>query len=339
MHPRKRRRIRNPAALAKNATTGLPNAIQRAAGYFGNSGAGIPACSTEGISRWPRTKTFQPWHRFRVNIRTMEAPASQRPTELCGYAVVETLAPDATYLAIGPGGRGVALKRLDPDCLYRDLLHPDVRDRLSRVRELAHNAVANLIGVGKAGADAWLIWEYLEGQTLASYAIAQVKSQQQLAALARELVLTVESLHLQGIIHGAIHARNVIIAPDASVRLTHISPLLYEDPADDAEAILETFNAILIGRNEQDSALGLLLAEAGETKMPLRMLATRLAALADARSPDYEPAAHIERRERRIRKRAVFAALVVAVAGIAIAYEVWRRAGAPGAEMLPRWLK
>src|SRR5687767_7181716 len=97
-----------------------------------------------------------------------ETSTTQRPTELCGYAVVETLAEGATYLAIGPGGRGVALKRLDPDCLHNDLLHPDVRDRLSRVRELAHAGVANLIGVGKdaGSAASWLIWEYVEGKPL-----------------------------------------------------------------------------------------------------------------------------------------------------------------------------
>src|SRR4051812_39067927 len=67
-----------------------------------------------------------------------DQPTSSQPAELCGYSVVETLAPDASYLAIGPGGRGVTLKKLDPDCLYRGLLPPEVHDRLSRVRELAH---------------------------------------------------------------------------------------------------------------------------------------------------------------------------------------------------------
>src|SRR5215213_7746608 len=93
-----------------------------------------------------------------------QPPPQSQPVELCGYSVVESLTPDATYLAIGPGGRGVTLKKLDPDCLHRGLIHPDVRDRLSRVRELAHAGVANLFGVGKAGDDAWLIWEYLEGK-------------------------------------------------------------------------------------------------------------------------------------------------------------------------------
>jgi hypothetical protein len=269
-----------------------------------------------------------------------ETSTTQCPTELCGYAVVETLSPGVTYLAIGPGGRGVALKRLDPDCLHHELLHPDVRDRLCRVRELAHAGVANLIGVGKdKAADAWLIWEYVEGSPLATHAKEHCRSPRELAVLVRELVLTVESLHVQGIVHGAIQSGNVIVAPDGSVRLTHISPLLYTDPADDADAIVDCANATLDERGERSSALGRLMDEARETKMPLRGLATRLAVLADAREAVSEPASTVARRDRRTRKRAVFGAVLAALGGVAIAYGVWQRAGAPGGESLPAWLR
>jgi hypothetical protein len=269
------------------------------------------------------------------------ASTTQPPAELCGYSVVETLSADATYLAIGPGGRGVVLKRLDPDCLHNELLHPDVRDRLSRIRELAHAGVANLIGVGKdKTADAWLIWEYVEGRPMARHARKRCRSPREVAVLARELVLTVESLHMQGIIHGAIQSGNVIVAPDGTVRLTHVSPLLYTDPADDAEAIVDAVNAILDERGERDSILGRLMDEARETKMPLRSLAARLAVLADARdATTYELPATVAQRESRTRKRAVFGAVVVALAGVAVAYGVWHRAGAPGSEMLPQWLR
>jgi hypothetical protein len=267
--------------------------------------------------------------------------SSSRPTSLCGYSVVETLAGDVTYLAIGPGGRGVVLKRLDPDCLHRELLHPDVRDRLSRVRELAHAGIANLIGVGKDERDAgeWLIWEYVEGRPLADHARGRCKTPRELAALVRELVLTVESLHMQGIVHGAITSSNVIVGPEGAVRLTHVSPLLYTDPADDAEAVIETVNAVLDERGERDTPLGVLMTEAAETKMPLRAIAPRLAVLADARESSYEPAATVAWRERRTRKRAVLGAVLAALAGLAVAFEVWRRAGGPGRDSLPAWLK
>src|SRR4051794_36155425 len=101
---------------------------------------------------------------------TPTSPATAtHPLVLCGYAVVQTLAPGECHLAIGPGGRSVTLKRLDPDCMHGALLHPDVRDRLSRIRELAHAGVANFFGVGKDETGAWLIWEYVEGMPLAEH--------------------------------------------------------------------------------------------------------------------------------------------------------------------------
>jgi serine/threonine protein kinase len=271
-----------------------------------------------------------------------DQPPSSQPAELCGYSVVETLAPDATYLAIGPGGRGVTLKKLDPDCLYRGLLHPEVHDRLSRVRELAHTGVANLFGVGKGkggGEDAWLIWEYVEGKPLAQHARENCRSPRDLMLLVRELVLTVESLHLQGIVHGSLNGQNAIVVPDGTIRLTHISPLLYTDPADDAEAIEQTVGLILEERGERAGPLGRLLAEASESKMSLRGLASRLAALADSRDVAPIPPSAAAREERRTRKRAVFGAFLAAVTGVAVAYTVWHATGTPGRERLPTWVR
>jgi hypothetical protein len=271
-----------------------------------------------------------------------DQPTSSQSAELCGYSVVEMLAPDVTYLAIGPGGRGVTLKKLDPDCLYRGLLHPEVHDRLSRVRELAHTGVANLFGVGKGngnGEDAWLIWEYVEGNVLAQHARENCRSPRDLMLLVRELVLTVESLHLQGIVHGSLNGQNAIVTPDGTVRLTHISPLLYTDPTDDAEAIEQSVGLILEERGERAGPLGRLLAEASESKMSLRGLASRLAALADSRDVAPIPPSAAAREERRTRKRAVFGALLAAVTGVAVAYTVWHATGTPGRELLPTWLK
>src|SRR5688572_25327849 len=118
-----------------------------------------------------------------------ERSTTDHPAELCGFAVAQTLAPGATYLAIGPGGRGICLKKLDIDCLHGSLLHPDVRDRLSRVRELAHAGVANLAGVAKEGEDAWLMWDYVEGMPLAQHARQTSRTPRELAVLVREFVL------------------------------------------------------------------------------------------------------------------------------------------------------
>jgi hypothetical protein len=271
-----------------------------------------------------------------------------RRQELCGYPVVEVLTDKTAYLAIGPGGRGVALKKLDPDCLHGGLLHPDVLERLSRVRELAHSGVANLFGVGKDGDDAWLIWEYVEGEPFADYAKRRCTSPRELAALVRELLLTVEALHMQGIVHGAIKSGNVIVAADGRIRLTHVSPLLYDDASEDADAIEEMAGMILDERGERTGTLGRLLTQARETRLPLRALAARFADPADVREVgvtgaagapcDAAPGKHAVGRERWTRRRNVLGAVLVTLAGAALAYGAWHAAGEPGREIFSNWL-
>src|ERR671912_347757 len=81
--------------------------------------------------------------------------AAPVPQEICGYPVDSALSAGGedglppSYFAIGPGGRGVVLKPLESDCVLKGkgTLHPSIKERLSRVRELALAGVANLYGV------------------------------------------------------------------------------------------------------------------------------------------------------------------------------------------------
>src|SRR5687767_16037968 len=81
--------------------------------------------------------------------------AAPVPPEICGYPVDSALSAGGedglppSYFAIGPGGRGVVLKPLEGDCVLKGkaTLHPSIKERLSRVRELALAGVANLYGV------------------------------------------------------------------------------------------------------------------------------------------------------------------------------------------------
>ena len=279
---------------------------------------------------------------------TKPAPdAAGVPPELCGYPVDSALSPTgAAYLAIGPGGRGVVLKKMDDDCLLRGQLHPSIRERLSRVRELAHGGVANLYGVARdgggkeagaegngagAGGDgtgqAWLIWEYVEGQPFADYAAAPGRSLHDLAAVGRELALALDLLHMQGIVHGAIGGGNVIVSPSNTVRLTHVSPLLYTDPVPDAEAVIHLLESAVAARGEGASPLGVLLARAREEGVGLRALAARLAALVESR--ELEQWVEADARDHRPRKRAKYAAALVALVGIAFGIAAWRAAVTP----------
>ena len=148
------------------------------------------------------------------------------------YRIARTLSPDRTFLAVDADGRQVILKMLDEDCLLRGKLHPDIHDRLARVREMANTSVANLFGVERDGNRIFAVWEYLQGKTF-DQRVAEMQSASELLTLARELSLAVESMHALGIVHGQIHTGNVIINAHSRVRLTHVSPLLYDNPASD----------------------------------------------------------------------------------------------------------
>jgi hypothetical protein len=277
----------------------------------------------------------------------------ETPRELCGYPVDSALSESGnTYLAIGPGGRGVVLKKLDDDCLLRGQLHPSIRERLARVRELAHGGVANLYGVGRDGGggeengsadgrvdtgDAWLIWEYVEGQTFAEYAAAPNRSLRDLAAVGRELALALDLLHMQGIVHGSIGPGNVIVSPAGSVRLTHVSPLLYTDAGPDAEAVVHLLESAVAERGDSASPLGTLLARARTERMALRPLAAKLAALIESR--ELEEFAEETARDDRPRRGARYAIAFVICAGIVAGLAAWSAARTPALRAkVQRWL-
>ncbi len=279
------------------------------------------------------------------------------PAEICGYLVDSALAkgagvPNDSFLAIGPGGRGVVLKSLEEDCLLKASknsagdLHPNIRERLSRVRELAHVGVANLYGVERDADRAWLIWEYVPGRTFDQFASAPGRTARELAGVARELVLMVESLHTQGIVHGAIKPGNVLVTPAGSVRLTHVSPYLYSDPDEDARAVIALLEESLFCRREERSPLAkALVAAQGPAASPdgspsLRRLGSRLAAFLSVQ--DGPGLASGERparsREPGPRRRSLAGAAAVTLVGIAAAYGAWRATGRPPLQ-LPKALQ
>jgi hypothetical protein len=244
------------------------------------------------------------------------------PTEICGYVIDRVLTEDQSYLAIGPAHRAVVMKKLDPDCLIGSSLHPTVRERLSRVRELAHSNVANLFGVERDGTDAYLMWEYVEGVRLDFYADAN-HSPREVAAVARELVLAVDLLHMQGIVHGALIGSNVVVTFGGSVRLTHISPLLFTDPAVDIECVWNLLDHAAEQLGDRGKLLAGVVAEAREKGMSLRQLATRLGPLVDSRDskklPEPEPGP-----KNGPRRRALYGAALVAGLGMVLAWGAYR---------------
>jgi serine/threonine protein kinase len=246
---------------------------------------------------------------------------SETPDEICGYRVERPLRDSGSFLVIGPGGRRIVLKPLDTDCLLKGALHPSIHERLSRVRELAMAGVANLHGVHREDNAAWLAWEYLPGKTFDELIADPATTSRELQRIARELALTVDSLHLQGIVHGSLVGSNVIMGEDQSLRLTHVSPLLYVDPADDIRSILSVLNHAVQQRGEEDSPLGRLLADIMQAPPPLRALAARLGSLRHENARIAE--AHGAADEKAPRVRSLWGAVFFLLLGAALAYMLW----------------
>ena len=231
--------------------------------------------------------------------------------DLGGYRVEAELA-DGGAVAADPAGRRVILKPLDDDCLLKGHLHPLIKDRLGRVRELAHLGVANLLGVERLDGRCFLVWQHVEGRTLEEHLAGSEKGQWALRDIALRLVQSVEALHALGIVHGALHARNIIIEPDGALRLTHISPLLYTDMAVDIEALLD----LLSDLGHEQSA---------QEELPtLRQIAAQLTALPRAAADGAVEAPAAERDGMKLRRAALIGAAAATVIGAGVAWGVWR---------------
>lgn len=211
------------------------------------------------------------------------------------YAVTAELSPGKSALASGPGGRQIVLKSLDPDCLASSgnppRLHPGIRDRLTRVSQLAHSRVANLHGVEHDQGRVYLVWEYAVGETLERWAMAKNVSSRRLMFAAQELILTLEALHARGIVHGAVHGRNVIVDAHGKLKLTHISPLLYSDPQHDLNCVAELFLELAKQRGDPDSPLESLALAAEDPEANFRSIGARAASLIDVRRDEVSDAA------------------------------------------------
>ncbi len=205
-------------------------------------------------------------------------PSSLPPESIGDYRIVSALSATA-FRALGPGDKEVILKRFDNDCLQRGQLHPGIHARLSRVRELAHPGVANLHSVEREIPYLFAVWDDVPGLPIDRYIATQQPGPMAIARLCRELILVVESLHALGIVHGRIHANNVLIDDRGNIRLTHISPLLYDDPKIDEQAVME-----LLGTLTASTPLAEIVAEAAGKKLPMRTVSARLAVSVDSKA-------------------------------------------------------
>lgn len=250
---------------------------------------------------------------------TQRAPTPAATREVCGYPLHSWLAEGRTALCSSDGGRLLVLKRLPNECLQGTQLHASVRDRLTRVKELAHRQVANFVGVERdRGGDAWLVWEYIDGEPLDKYLANPSRSPRQVLLMLRELMLAVEGLHALGIVHGAIHPQNVIVGQTGELRLTHVSPLLHHDPDADYDAVAVLLQQVIGTRDDAQTRLSRLIAQKIADRAPMPELAGEISRLVDASQDEITAPMADTSMERRFRRKALYGAAGCAAAAVIV---------------------
>jgi serine/threonine protein kinase len=222
--------------------------------------------------------------------------------------------------------RGAIRRELPADCLLHGELHPNIKERLERIRQIPHAAVGALLGVERdreSGA-AWLVWEFIEGEKFVDAASASRRSPRDAAGLMRELALELETFHAAGLVHGALRNESVLVDREGRIRLTDVSPLLYHDAAVDELAVRSMLREVITRRGEGESGLRQLIERAEDERWSLRALRINLASLLESSDGTIEPPI-APRAQRRLRMAAVVAACVVALAGIVVCVVIYTR--------------
>ncbi len=252
-------------------------------------------------------------------MTTQTAPTPPGAQQICGYPVQSYLAPGRTALCAGDGGRLLVLQPLPQECLQGAQLHASVRQRLTRVKELAHRQVATFIGVQRDRDDTWLVWHYVEGTSLRDYLADPTHSPREILLMLRELMLAVEGLHALGIVHGAIHGQNVIIGKTGELTLTHISPLLHHETDVDYDALAMLLQQVISTREGGETRLSKLITQKIARRTSMLELAGEISRLVDAPADETSTPVADPSGERQFRRKALYSAVGCAAGAAVVA--------------------
>ena len=245
------------------------------------------------------------------------------PPKVCGYPLVRWLTEGRTALCKSEQGRMLVLKSMGRDCLLGGDLHPDIKERLSRIRELPHRTIATLISVDRdEEGRVFAVWDYIEGVSFQSWVCDPLRDERHVARALRDMVIAVESMHAQGIIHGALHEGNIMVDQNGDVRLLDVSPLLFDDQRQDSSAIASLIGRILQCR-EQAAGSNVLLSQIS-AEGDLRQLSSNISRVlqTSGQSPHSAPPS-ADLADERSRNLAMRWACISAVAALLVAAVAW----------------
>ncbi|GIW75007.1 MAG: hypothetical protein KatS3mg104_0070 [Phycisphaerae bacterium] len=145
------------------------------------------------------------------------------------------LTPGVTWKSVDETGQMVVYKRLSEDCCQKGQLHPSIRTRLQKLREVPANSMVNLIGVLRNDLGVVLVREYVPGTSLDL--LNPLERNRAFEAVCH----AVSQLHQHGLVHGSLKPTNVIVQEDNTIKLVDPSPFLYDDPQVDWQALAKMY--------------------------------------------------------------------------------------------------
>jgi serine/threonine protein kinase len=144
-----------------------------------------------------------------------------------------------------PGARSQEpewLRELPAEALENGRLREGIAERLERLQQAAHPRLANLLGMREVEGKYYLVWQKVDGQSLAE--VRTELSEDDIYRALRELIDALEGLHQLGLVHGDLQTDNIIVSGDG-IYLTNSSALLWTEEQMDVRAAEQMVRSIL----------------------------------------------------------------------------------------------
>ena len=178
-----------------------------------------------------------------------------------GKAQGLVLGPYVLVDAVGQGSMGVVHKaqsKTDNNKWYAVKILPrrsmwNVRLARRQVRtfgQFQHPAVVPFVDVGTSGGLHYLVWNFVEGETLESVVQSRGRLDARMAAeFALQIAQGLSTAHQHGLFHGLLKPSNVMIGADSQVRILDfgIGSLLAENEGESLVDTMSTANALTSG--------------------------------------------------------------------------------------------
>ena len=175
------------------------------------------------------SKDLKPVIREKI-VPSNSGSVSDRLNQICNPADPTTLYKK--FIPIGQGASGsvftaitketkqvVAIKQMDlKDQIKQEL----IVNEILVMRDSNHPNVVNFIDSFLHKNVLWVVMEFMEGGSLTEVVTATIMTEKQMAAICKEVLLGLEHLHSQQIIHRDIKSDNILLSMEGKIKLSNL---------------------------------------------------------------------------------------------------------------------